>query len=436
MTGRLTKLAISLTRFGTLCHFRRLTLLARVRTHACILVLAVVAMPVLAQEPVQPQVAVTLDPEGPVTVGTPVGVTVTVLVPTYMPEPPDWPDLQIADAVTRLPERATHPVTERVGGESWSGIARRYEIVPQRAADYALDRAELAVTYADPDSNAPLRATLPVPEIAFAATVPPGAGDMDPFLAATSLGVATTVDGLPEAAAPGDAFTLTVVTTADGPPAMLLPSLADRIATPAGLRAYPREPVLDDGPPTTRTEAVVYVVEAPGSYVLPGVTLDWWNLASDARATAATDPVTVEVPAPAGWSSAAAGGPVLPRWVWALAMLLAAALAVVVLRARRRGPPPPSEGELYRRLRRSIRSDPPNLIRQRLGAWEALRGTAPDRPDIEAALRPLERARYGRADASPAEADLRGRLLEAVEAARGGVRQASGLPRLNPPAAR
>ena len=124
MTGRLTKLAISLTRFGTLCHFRRLTLLARVRTHACILVLAVVAMPVLAQEPVQPQVAVTLDPEGPVTVGTPVGVTVTVLVPTYMPEPPDWPDLQIADAVTRLPERATHPVTERVGGESWSGIAR------------------------------------------------------------------------------------------------------------------------------------------------------------------------------------------------------------------------------------------------------------------------------------------------------------------------
>ena len=118
--------------------------MARVRTHACILVLAVVAMPGLAQEPVQPQVAVTLDPEGPVTVGTPMSVTVTVLVPTYMPEPPDWPDLQIADAIARLPERATHPVTEPVGGESWSGIARRYEIVPQRAADYTLDRAELA----------------------------------------------------------------------------------------------------------------------------------------------------------------------------------------------------------------------------------------------------------------------------------------------------
>ena len=64
-----------------------------------------------------------------------------------------------------------------------------------------------------------------------------------------------------------------------------------------------------------------------------------------------------------------------------------------------------------------------------------MRGTAPDRAAIQAALRPLERARYLRADAPPAEADPRERLLEAVEAARGGVRQAGGLPRLNPPAA-
>ena len=56
-----------------------------------------------------------LDPEGPVTVGTPLAVTATVLVPTWMPEPPAWPDLQIADAITRLPERATRPVTERIG---------------------------------------------------------------------------------------------------------------------------------------------------------------------------------------------------------------------------------------------------------------------------------------------------------------------------------
>ena len=79
----------------------------------------------LAQE--GPQVKVALDPEGPVTVGTPVEVTATVLVPSYMPRPPVWPDLQIADAITRLPERATRPVTERTTRHSgrwqrWSMI--------------------------------------------------------------------------------------------------------------------------------------------------------------------------------------------------------------------------------------------------------------------------------------------------------------------------
>ena len=53
-------------------------------------VLALLLAPAaLAQE--GPQVKVALDPEGPVTVGTPVEVTATVLVPSYMPRPPVWP---------------------------------------------------------------------------------------------------------------------------------------------------------------------------------------------------------------------------------------------------------------------------------------------------------------------------------------------------------
>ena len=131
---------------------------------------------------------VALDPEGPVTVGTPVEVTATVLVPSYMPRPPVWPDLQIADAITRLPERATRPVTQRIGQESWSGIARTWEIVPQRAADYDLGGAEVEVTWADPESNAPVETTVELPGIAITATVPAGAEGIDPFLAATSLG--------------------------------------------------------------------------------------------------------------------------------------------------------------------------------------------------------------------------------------------------------
>ena len=126
----------------------------RLRVVAHLLAVLVTA-PALAQTTAQPQVTVTLDPDGPVTVGTPVEITATVLVPTWMPDPPVWPDLQIADAITRLPERSTHPVSQRVGRESWSGVARTWQIVPQRAADYDLGQTQIALTYADPDTSQP-----------------------------------------------------------------------------------------------------------------------------------------------------------------------------------------------------------------------------------------------------------------------------------------
>ena len=90
-------------------------------------------------------------------------VAITVLVPTYMPQPPAWPDLQIADAITRLPERATRPVTRRIGTASWSGLTRSCEIIPQRAADYDLGDAAVALTWAGPGTTRRQQATLPVP---------------------------------------------------------------------------------------------------------------------------------------------------------------------------------------------------------------------------------------------------------------------------------
>jgi hypothetical protein len=409
---------------------------ARVPSRALAHLLALLlAAPALAQPAPQPQATVTLDPDGPVTVGTPVIVTVTLLVPSYMPEPPVWPDLEIADAVTRLPERATHPVTRRFGRESWSGIARTWEIVPQRPAAYDLGGAEATVTYADPDTNAPVEATVALPGIAFTATVPPGAEGIDPFLAATSLTLAATVNGLANAPAPGDAFTLTLTTTASGPPAMLLPPIADRLPDLPGLRAYPRQPVLADGDPASRTEAVAYVIEAPGSYVLPALSLDWWNTATASRETATTEPLTIDVATPAGWRAETAAPNRRPLRIALAALAVTAALLAGLLLRRRRGPRPPSPAALRRALLRSARADPPDEIRRRLAGWQAaLPAPLPPRSleAIDAALRRLDRATYGPPGAT-AVSD-RSDLLAALEAARPLAQPASPpLPPLNPP---
>lgn len=80
------------------------------------LLLLALALPAAAQE--APILDVALDPAGPVTVGAPLRVALTVLVPSFLPAPPVWPDLQVADAVTRLPPRATTPVTRRIDAEN------------------------------------------------------------------------------------------------------------------------------------------------------------------------------------------------------------------------------------------------------------------------------------------------------------------------------
>lgn len=396
------------------------------------LVLAgLLAAPAVAQE--GPQARVTLDPEGPVTVGTPLRVTATLLVPSYMPQPPAWPDLQIADAITRLPDRATHPVTQRVGGESWSGIARTWEIIPQRPADYDLGANEAVVTYADPETNTPVEVRLALPDITFSATVPAGAEGMDPFLAATSLTLTATLDGLPEAPKPGDAFTLTLTTTAEGPPAMLLPALSDRLPTPDGLRAYPRQPALVDGATATRTEAITYVVERPGDFELPSVRLGWWNTHARAVETATTEAVTIHVEAPPGWRPS--GEPVPVRNLAFIALAVLAGVATLVLLARRRRRPP-SSAALRRALRAAARSAPPAEIRARLGRWRASLArplaVASDCA-LDRALRAIERPVYGPPTGAEAEAAARRALVAELDAAQYEFEPiTAALPNLNP----
>ena len=392
---------------------------------------ALIAAPAFAQD--GPQAGVTLYPEGPVTVGTPLRVTATLLVPTFMPRPPVWPDLQIADAITRLPDRATHPVTRRIGAESWSGIARTWEIIPQRPADYDLGAPEAVVTYADPETNAPVEVRLALPDVAFSATVPAGAEGMDPFLAATSLTLTATLDGLPEAPKPGDAFTLTLTTTAEGPPAMLLPALAERLPTPDGLRAYSRQPALADGATATRTEAIAYVIEQAGDFALPSISLGWWNTDDQTRETATTEAVTIHVESPPGWRPSGEAVPVRNLALIALAVL--ASLATLVVFARR-GRRPPSSAALHRALRAAAQSAPPAEIRARLGRWRASLTRMTDAANeytFERALRAIERPVYGPSTGAEAEAAARRALVAELDAARYEFEPiTASLPDLNP----
>ncbi|MBE3639683.1 BatD family protein, partial [Mangrovicoccus algicola] len=325
----------------------------------------------------------------------------TVLVPSYMPEPPVWPALQTPDLKITLPERGSGPVSERVGGETWSGISRRYEITPLHPGAYALPPISVGVTWADGESGEIRKATVTGDPVRLTGVVPEAAAGLDPFLAAEALTLDLQVEGTPEEMTQGDSVTLTLTATIEGGTPMMIPALLQVPGIP-GIAAYPDEPRLSetaDG--GTRVESVTLVAEAGAKADIPAIKVDWYDPASDSIRSAATEPVTIR-----------AEGPRLPRLSpqqrrWAvtaglagLGLLGGGALAwrrLRPLRQRRAEARRASEAFAWAALQDALRKRDTARLHPALDLWAARCPAADPRrdPRLAGALAAIGRARYG-----------------------------------------
>lgn len=379
--------------------------------------------------------------------GQALALRLTVLVPTFMPSPPVWPSFEAPNLLVRLPERSTSPVSERVDGQTWAGISRTYRISPMVPGAFQIPSQRIGVTFADPQTNEPITATVETGLIAFSGVVPEGAEGLDPFIAAQKLTLEQTVEGDPAAMRPGDSATRTVIATVEGLSPMFLPKLLPQTAVP-GVQAYPDEPSVEETEQRgvlsgTRTESVTLVAQGGGSGEMPRISLDWYNLDTGAVETASLDAVPVAVDGPPLRSQD-------PR-DWRLIGLTALggllALGVVTLLLRRLLPPlraevraahdrwKASESYAYRLLREVVTRKDNAALRPALDAWAArMAGSDPRRdPAVQAALVRLGAARYGQArgDAGTAWAELSSALHKARTTAHHRA-QAVPLPPLNP----
>lgn len=309
---------------------------------------------------VEPVVRVELDP-AEVTVGESARLRVTVLVPTWFARPPVYPSFELANAITRLPPDSSFPTSERIGGQTWSGIVRDYRIYPLLGATYRLDGGSIEVAYANPGAQ-PVMLQVPVPGITLRATVPRGAEDLSPYVAGRRLDLSVTVEGDLDALEAGDAIVLRYVAELQGLPAMFLPPLAPALKLD-GVAVYADEPAVQDGDVARREEKITLVFEAGGEFSIPGIELDYWNLASQSVEAAAAPGLEIAVAGPPAATATSTTGQtgVGRRAVILLAALLAVAylgwrLAPLVARylrsaaERRRASEPFAFGELDRAL--------------------------------------------------------------------------------------
>lgn len=383
-----------------------------------------------------------------VVVGQPLELRILVLVPTWMPKPPDFPTLEVPSLMVRLPERGSGPTSERVDGETWSGVQRAYQLYPLAAGDYALPAGEVAITYADPGTTDPVGFSAPLPDIRFVATIPPEAAQLAAPVLAQGFTLEQDIDG-EVGMTVGDAITRTVTARIEGTTPVLIPRLAAPTDDTA-LRAYPKDPAILESDTRgvlsgTRTEVTTYVAQADGALVLPGIAIDWFNLDTGDIETASVPAIPLTVagaPAPppdpaaiAKWLGLAAG---LVIVAWALLRRFRPALThrANALRQGWRA----SERYAHRRVRRAISRRDLSVVSAALDRWKshARPLSDVDFAPLDRALATLGAARFGKGgprdetecwrQLATAYATTRMRL----RAGRRGRRGTMGLPPLNP----
>jgi hypothetical protein len=350
--------------------------------------------------------------------GQPLVLRLAVLVPTFMPSPPVWPSFEAPNLLVRLPEGSTSPVSRRVGGDTWSGVSRRYSISPMMPGSFAIPPQSVVVTYVDPDTTEPARATLSTGPIVFAGVLPDGAEGLDPFLAARAVDLAQEVVGNPSTMVPGDSFTRTVTARISGTSPMFLPDLLPTHGI-EGLAAYSDAPVIEESFDRgvlsgTRTESVTYVAEGGGSGAVPALALDWYDLDAGGVETATVDGFAVRVDGPPVRSAAQ------PDWrgIARAALLSLAAVAVLVPLVRRAVPRvrrglerwhatrAATERHAFAAVRRAAAARDMSRLYPALEDWARKAGDPDPRRDaaLSRALNDLGASRYGPARGGEAQA--------------------------------
>ncbi|WP_170413476.1 BatD family protein [Ruegeria atlantica] len=355
----------------------------------------------VAQTDTQPQVTIEA-PSDPVTVGQPAIVRIKVLVHTFMPSPPVFPSLERENLLVRLPERASGPISETVDGKTWSGIQRSYRLYPLQVGPVEFGAQKVVVTYADPETNAPTKAAVPLPQVALSAVVPEGARDLSPLILATGFTVDQQIDGSTEMEN-GGAITRRLTAKITGTTPFLLPELIPDMQDPL-LSAYPKEPRFTESEDRgllsgERVDEIVYLAQDGGQTQLPPITIRWYNLGTNQVETIDIDPVALTL-APPKWQPPDTDT-LIRMFAWVVGLLFALWASVRFLGPRvrewnqtRRGRYRASTDYALEALRKALQDHDISLSYSWLEIWKS-RSNDPDRAsDLEEQLTRIGAARY------------------------------------------
>jgi hypothetical protein len=242
----------------------------------------------------QPIIRARIAETGPVLPGQQIHLVLDVLAPGYFSTPPQFPLFALPNALVTQPQERSQNVTETISGVQFSGIEKRYSIIPQISGDYQIPPITVTFSYGGNGQNS--QAAVTSPPLSFSVAAAP---DASPALVAASVDLKETYDPTPERLKVGDALVRTVTVSAEGILALTMPAVS--FGTAHGLTSYLKPPRLDDNvvvdrrTMSQRTETIVYTATTEGLFAIPAVSYPWLNATTGETATASLPPVTGDV---------------------------------------------------------------------------------------------------------------------------------------------
>ena len=340
--------------------------------------------------------------------GERVMLDIAVLVPGWFTAPLDLPaSVELDGATVRLADSAASNISERIDGQIWAGIQRRYEIVPGRAGMFVIPPVSVEFRW----SNGTLseQGRLQSTPQNLSVRLPPELEALGYFIASPQYQIEQQFDRPLSKLRVGDAITRTINQRAVGLRAMQLPALLP--APLQGIATYPEVAQLADhlgqrgaADTATRRDRMTYVLQQEGQFELPALAVRWYDTSSKAIRTTQLSAIRFTVTASAEAKNPVATPPApataipphltLRQRVRSLhdkvtlagtLLFVAVTLSVIALGANRRRWYPwcrvtanrirsyldPHERRVYRRCLRKMKGAAPSERLAALEAWHA-----------------------------------------------------------------
>ncbi|VGO18416.1 BatD family protein [Pontiella sulfatireligans] len=263
-------------------------------------------------------------------------------------------------------------ISETVDGQRCSGQRKEIFIYPQRNGKIRIPEFSIQVEpRAAGASTTTESINKPVPSLSFKAQLPEGAGS-GTLVSTTDLKATQQWSLESTEVSVGDAVERKIRIEADDLPGMLFQPL--EVEETEGLGIYRKQPSIEDRMNRgqlrgVREDSVTIVFEAAGTYIIPDISVQWFDLKSGQLKTETLQGRTFTVQGVSALADEKSGSRTLTMTAGAIVLLLLLAAGLRPMIRRKRAALQSSEWMAFQHVRRMARKDSPKALLNALLQW-------------------------------------------------------------------